>query len=534
MSATPDIETDTGAALRSFLIDVGALPSPPALLFEILDYTSTEDLSIQALSTLIGRDASLTAKLLQMANSSIYSFPGEIASVERAVMVLGIKSVRLLTLSLTLTGLFPRSLVHGNAVMEVRRRALVNALANRAFMAEIDPIYADESFLAGLLSNVGSLVVEQCAPDDFRRLFGDCLDAQAGECRLDWPSPDTQREVLGFTFDQLTSALFHQWGLPDFLADVIGYREEPTDSLDPEHIDAVPPDADELFGRLRLSLRLSSLAEEVLCGRPDGGALSVLTKRAAAELELPRERIEGLLVELGPMIAETSGLFGVELATGVDFADVVARSAEAMHRLSVEAITMLSHQAEHLAELERENESLARNSRVDPLTGLSNRVAFEEGIETQIAIRRRRPVPDALALMFLDLDRFGLVNETFGQRVGDNALRHVAKLLAWHCRNGEDFFRTGGEEFALLMPHASIGDLAPAADRFRLLVERTPYVLEPQGVEVHLTVSVGAAIVDEFQEPNVGHLLIQSAYQQLYLAKKSGPNQVSVQTRPSS
>ncbi len=475
MTNVSDIEIDQGAAVRSFLVDVGSLPSPPALLFEILDYTAAEDLSIQTLSELVGRDASLTAKLLQMANSSIYRFPGQISSVDRAVMVLGIKSVRLLTLSLTLTGLFPPSLVHGDAIMEVRRRSLVNALANRAFMAEIDPIFADEGFLAGLLANIGSLVIEQRAPEAFGRLFGDSVDASSHDCQLVWPSFDRQREILGFTFDQLTASLFRRWGLPDFLCDVIVLREESGGAL------ALERATDELTTRLVLSLRLSSLAEEVLCGAPGGRALSELTRRAAAELDLPKEHIESVLVGLGPVIAETSALFGVAVPVGIDFSDIVERSAEAMHRLSVEAITMLSHQAEHLADLERENEALARNSRVDSLTGLSNRIAFDEGIESQVAIRRRRPLPDSLALMLFMIDDLGSVKEQHGHAVSDAVIHHLASTLASNCRASEDLFRVGADEFALLMPHSTIEDLRGAAERFRALVERSPYRSESVG-----------------------------------------------------
>ncbi len=525
MTPTPDIVN--GGALRSFLVDVGTLPSPPALLFEILDYTSTEDLSIQVLSDLVGRDASLTAKLLQVANSSIYSFPGEITTVGRAVMVLGIKSVRLLTLSLTLTGLFPSSLMHGNAVMEIRRRSLVNALANRAFMAEIDPIYADEGFLTGLLSNLGSLVVEQCTPDDFGRLFGESATAESG---LVWPCFARQREALGFTLDELTAALFEQWGLPGFLSEVVGARER-TQSWN--------NDLDERLGdpigrRLRLSLRLSSLVEEVLCGGPDGVALSELTSRAAVDLDLPRERVESLLVDLGPTIAQTSALFGVELAVGVDLAGLVARSSDAMHRLSVEAITMLSQQAEHLADLEQENEALARQLRVDSLTGLSDRAAFDEGLETQVAIRRRRPVSDSLAMMTIVIDDLDLVRTHHGHRVVAAVVQHTATVLASHCRSGEDLFRMGSEEFALLMPHARHEDLSGAAERFRALMERSPYALREPNLEIPVSVTIGAALADDFDDPDTARLLVHRASQQLFAAKKQGPNRASVQTRASS
>ncbi len=129
-------------AIEAFLVDIDGLPSPPALVLQILDYTARPDLSIGVLAELIGRDGALTAKLLRMANSAIYSFPSQITSVERAIMVLGVKAVRLLTLSLSLSALFPIRSEHPDLLLDVRRRSVVSALANRGFLSEIDPSLA--------------------------------------------------------------------------------------------------------------------------------------------------------------------------------------------------------------------------------------------------------------------------------------------------------------------------------------------------------------------------------------------------------
>ncbi len=520
MSGLTDTGTDQGSALDAFLIGVESLPAPPALLFEILDYTTSEDLSIRSLAEMVGRDASLAAKLLQIANSSIYSFPGEIASLERAVMVLGIKSVRLLTLSLTLTGLFPVSVNHAAAVTEVRRRSLVNALANRAFMGEIDGALTDEGFLTGLLSNIGALAIEKCAPILFAQLFGEAATAGPAECRLDWPSKDRQIEVLGFAIDDLTATLFSRWGLPDVLADAVRHRHvESAGGAEPEE--------------LQRSLRLGSMTEEVLCGTPSGNALTKLTEIASDELHVSRERIEELLIELGPLIAETAQLFGLELNREIDLSEIVARSTEAVHQLSVEALTMLAHQSQHLADLERENEALSRDSRVDSLTGLSNLRAFHEGIEVLVAIRRRRPMDDALGLMMFAIDHLAEIVEVHGNQIAEEVVRHVGLLMAAHCRVGEDFYRVGVDEFALVMPHSSLDDLGGAAERFRSLIEQSPLFVERTGEDIPLTITVGAAVAEAFDDADASDSLTRAAAHQLLTARAAGRNSVSVQLRPS-
>ncbi len=495
------------AALESFIVDVDSLPSPPTLILQILDYTNQSDLSIRRLSEMVGRDASLTAKLIRMANSSFYALSSEVTSLDKAIMVLGVKSVRLLTLSLSLSGLFPPPSADAEIVLEVRRRAVVNALANRAFLAELDPVLRDEGFLVGLLHNMGALVVAQSDPQRFEDLFG---------VADHWPSVERQVEVLGFELDDLTATLLDQWGLPTFLSNSIRGRGRP------EHR---PAD-----DRLVVALELATFAEEVLCGVPDGAALLQLTEHAAAVMDLDTDHVSAILVDLGPQVLETAQLLSLDLPSGFDHREMVNQAAAAMHRLSIEAVTQMTQQSQHLVELERENEALARDSRTDVLTGISNRRAFDEGLEAQLAMRRRRAFDDMIALLVFDIDHFKDINDAYGHAVGDAVLTHIARLLAGHCRGGEDLYRIGGEEFVLMLPHTQPEDVPGAAERFRKLVEDS--TLSIGGLELNVTVSVGAAMTDDVADSGSGRRLLHEADQLMYQAKQAGRNRYVVQSRP--
>ncbi len=493
-------------AIAAFLVDIDELPSPPALVLQIVDYTASTNLSISVLAELVGRDGALTAKLLRMANSSIYSFPSEITSVERAIMVLGVKAVRLLTLSLSLSALFPTRTEHPDLLLEVRRRSVVSALANRGFLNEIDPSLREEGFLVGLLHSVGALVVAQSDPASFGRLFAD-----------GWPGIDDQRAVLGFTLDELAIALFDGWRLPGFLADVVRARNDGPDRSS---------DHDPVIETLVLALELATLAERVLCDVPDGRALLELSELAAQTLELGADRVEAILIGMGPQIRETAELLSLPLPAGLDHEHMVRSAAEAMQRLSLEAMTLMAEQSGHLAELGFRNDELERDALVDPLTGMGNLRAFEERIEACVAMRRRRSFSDWLGLMVISIDGRADLGHRGGSGLAEMTVAHVAGLLQRHCRADEDFFRIGPAEFALVMPHALADDLGGAAARFRELVERSTPLSDT--VDVAVTACIGGELAHDVGAPDAGGTLRRHVAENLRCAQQAGRNRICV------
>src|SRR5204862_6949646 len=89
-------------------------------------------------------------------------------------------------------------------------------------------------------------------------------------------------------------------------------------------------------------------------------------------------------------------------------------------------------------------------ARVDPLTGLGNRRAFEESMATEIARSRRHESP--LSLLICDLDQFKKINDAYGHLAGDNCLRQVADALRNELRGADVCFRWGGDEFVVVLP----------------------------------------------------------------------------------
>ncbi len=157
---------------------------------------------------------------------------------------------------------------------------------------------------------------------------------------------------------------------------------------------------------------------------------------------------------------------------------------------------------------------LNRDAQTDPLTGLGNRRSLEFNLSLLQAEGR------AFAAIVLDIDHFKRVNDNHGHEVGDQVLRRLAELMRRCCREGDLLCRTGGEEFLMLLPGASLEVATVVAERLRVTVQDTP--VQPVGA---VTVSLGVARWDGEAGSEPVEALSQ-ADRALYQAKQRGRNRV--------
>jgi diguanylate cyclase (GGDEF)-like protein len=172
-----------------------------------------------------------------------------------------------------------------------------------------------------------------------------------------------------------------------------------------------------------------------------------------------------------------------------------------------------------------ENILLFRAAIEDDLTGLYHRRYFEIRMNEELARAARHG--DRLALIFLDLDHFKLVNDRYGHAVGDAVLRAVSGLLKNSVGRGVDIVsRFGGEEFVVLLPGTDLKGGEIVAERIRAMVEQLE-VPHPGGA-LRITISAGVAEV----EPGVdAEGLLQRADEMLFKAKQAGRNRVAAWRR---
>ena len=191
-------------------------------------------------------------------------------------------------------------------------------------------------------------------------------------------------------------------------------------------------------------------------------------------------------------------------------ADPDSQLAEQLDRLVSELGSRLAAaRAVHEAE---------QRAMVDALTGLRNRRELDRRLSRHRFLDGRPPV----SLIYVDLDRFKVLNDTLGHAAGDSALRHVAAILRSTVRDKDVAARMGGEEFAVWMPDTPLVEGLEVAERIRRAIEATPW--RWNGTPYPMTASCGvAAYPDSVGDVNNIHGAADAA---LYRAKEAGRNRV--------
>jgi len=154
----------------------------------------------------------------------------------------------------------------------------------------------------------------------------------------------------------------------------------------------------------------------------------------------------------------------------------------------------------------------------DLLTKLPNRAMLRDRLD--LAIKQAERTGETLIIMFLDLDRFKLINDSFGHVVGDQLLVEVAARLKAEIRTGDTLARLGGDEFMLLLPLPTTREQAESVAQKLIAGLQQPFFLK--GKEVYINVSIGISVFPD--DSNDINTLIKNADMAMYEVKSSGKN----------
>jgi HD-like signal output (HDOD) protein/CheY-like chemotaxis protein len=217
------IESD---AVRQVVSGLNGLPTVPALYRELVELLQSTDATTEAVAKVIGQDIGMTTRILQVANSAFFGLPKSVGTVDRAVAYLGLDTVGSLVLA---QGVFAsyetaerggfdieKSMLHA-----MRTAAVAKAIAKHE---ECDRQAVEHAFLAGMLHDVGSLVLAAELPSKYAELA----------LRLATPGADVQaaeREIFGVSHAFVGAYLLGLWALPNPIVEAVAYHEEPAACL---------------------------------------------------------------------------------------------------------------------------------------------------------------------------------------------------------------------------------------------------------------------------------------------------------------
>ncbi len=207
--------------VKRILLKIKQLPTLPQVLSQLIDLMEDPDASASEVSRIISKDQSLMTRVLKLVNSPFYGMPKRIATLSQATVILGFKTVKNLALTTAIFDQFqggsskPRGA--GFTREKFWQHSIACAVASKIISEKIHYDCPEEAFMAGLIHDIGKVVLDQYMTEDFTRI----LDHAARE---NVPILEAEKQVIGVRHTQVGEWLAEKWNLPGHLVAAIRYH----------------------------------------------------------------------------------------------------------------------------------------------------------------------------------------------------------------------------------------------------------------------------------------------------------------------
>jgi HD-like signal output (HDOD) protein len=211
--------------VRQLLSQTGSVPSLPSLYTQIMEELNSADCDIGKVADIIARDAGMTAKILQVANSAFFGLRGQVSTPKDAIFRLGLDVVKALALSVQVFSAFHTDHVKRLKLTHVWPHSLSTAALARKIAVKQNASTAevDLTFTAGLLHDVGKLILAANVPDEYHEVLQRTSTAKI----KDWQG---EFMTFGVTHAEIGGYLIGLWGLADALVEAIAFHHRPARS----------------------------------------------------------------------------------------------------------------------------------------------------------------------------------------------------------------------------------------------------------------------------------------------------------------
>jgi len=350
----------------------------------------------------------------------------------------------------------------------------------------------EEAFLAGLLSDIGTLAMHWALGPEYDLL----LEASQGD-QVELVT--LSREKFDLDHAEVGGAMAEQWKFPSALVEPIRQHHNLTD-------------IDDQSGSLT-----EIVYSGVLCGQVFASARAGLMERAKNEMakrfNLEDAKIDAIFWEIDLQTKELAELFEVTIEPGRSYHDIEQEARQTLVEMTLQS-QIQSRQ------IELQNHQLKAEANTDGLTGLANRNHFKLFIGQAFEELAQSGQP--LSLLFLDMDKFKSINDTHGHQAGDEVLERLGKLIKSMVSATDLAARYGGEEIAIVLKAQDSLAAGQFAEQIRKAIHSERISFE--GKHIPVTVSIGVATADTQHRFQSADELVGAADKAVYVAKEAGRN----------
>lgn len=295
-AATAPGPTGTAAVeqlCQAAIAEISHIATLPEVTMRIIQLVDNPDSTAQDLNRVISNDPALGARILKVVNSAFYGLPGQIGSINRAIVLLGLNAVKNIAIAASLAKLFRGGRIAANFdARSLWTHSVATATATRLLAKQVGLGLPDEAFLAGLIHNIGILVEIQAR----RAQFVQAIEMMAAKPGL--TLRDAETVALGANHEQFGAALCRSWKFPSSFAYVTGYHHHPMDlPAKNRTLAALVHVADVLVAKMEL-------------GFTQGTEVTEVSPELLAQLNLTQVQLDEAMAAVPEAMEEAASLFG--------------------------------------------------------------------------------------------------------------------------------------------------------------------------------------------------------------------------------
>ncbi len=213
-------DTLQNQSIKDIVGEIGQLPSLPKAYQELINNISKPNISIKDISTIIENDLAVSAKVIQLVNSAFFALPRRITDISQAVQYIGLTTLKSLTLSAGIFHSFENKSFSSRRLLEELQVHSV-LCANIAKNMLTDKNMAEDAFLAGMLHDIGKLILIAYLPNEYAKISNRARET-GDEFHV------VEKEILGVTHAEIGAYLLAIWGLPSSIVEAVAYHHDPT------------------------------------------------------------------------------------------------------------------------------------------------------------------------------------------------------------------------------------------------------------------------------------------------------------------